>query len=86
MLEAHGKYLQDHLKEKVLIFEGKLPENRYFLFKCPDERFPYDFMIKDPLNLNDSIEDFTIEELEISSRDERTDLIKHLKQSKDLSI
>ena len=74
--------------EKNLIFEGISKENRkfrYFLFFCENEKIPYDFMMKDPLNIKDHIEDFSIEELEISKRDERTDLAKIRKETRDLT-
>ena len=83
-MDAHKKYLQETLKQKLLIFEGKVETKSYFLFHCQDEKTPFDFMTADPLNK--AIEDFSIEELEISRRDERTDLVKHLKQAKDLSV
>ena len=71
-----------------MLFQGKPVENpktSYFFFNCDNEKLPYDFMQKDPLYLNDFIEDFSIEEIEMTRRDERSELTKVLKERKDLA-
>lgn len=86
----HSKFTHDYLKkDKQLIFFGNPKENlkkSYFLFRCENEKTPYDFMQMDPLYKYEIIEDFVIEELELTNRDEKTELMKHLKQTKDLSV
>lgn len=72
-----------------MLFQGDPKEKaeiKYFFFNCENEKTPYDFMRKDPLHLNEMIEDFSIEEIEPAPRDDKNDLTQYKKLSKDLSV
>lgn len=80
---------QDYIKQRVMVFQGNSKEqlkNKYFFFCCENEKTPYDFMQKDPLNLNEFIEDFSIEEVELFPRDDKTQLTEYRKLARDLSL